>query len=307
VSPNSLGEFLVQTCNLTTLDKKIYDIVSEQYLPSSERNNTYFYGQGTLKYSGFSNSVETKVIGSMKMISSGNSSYLVRSESPSSFNQLNQIVKSNSALLLDLKISKTEALGFVEIPNGIDIDSLLSDSIKTDRSTVKKRYKPSVGDNTFTIGSKSSKLLIIQIAKIQGTGSKKYCLSLYSKVAETAKPSFMKKLAQYGLGLEDIHALTIRNLISSIVDCDLKMFINDFISKRFYLPSDATLATKVKKSEYKSAKVRYLASAFGASFKYLEDPQHSEEAINLLQDYLPKIQDSLTKCEAKKSKKKSEP
>lgn len=269
-----LNKLEVQNCNLTTLDKETYNSVSSDFLPSSEGTSTHLYGQGALKYAGLANSNETKVIGEMKLGSSSEScSYLIRADSPKSLNNLNQIVKSKSPDLGQFKVSKTEAIGAIEIPSDIDVRHLLADSIQPDRSTIQHRYKPTVGDNTFTIGSKSSKLLTVTMSKIEGSNARRNCLSIYTKVAETSNPSFMKKLAKYGLGLEDIHGLVIRQFMKSITDCDLKTLLTMFVSKTFYLPSESTLARKEKAYAYQSTKVRYMMSAFNTALKVVHSSQ----------------------------------
>lgn len=104
VPTKMLGDFVIQNCTLTTLDKPTYDTISNEFLTVQEGRKTHVYGQGTLAYSGYTNSDESKIIGCLGGNQADHSSYLIRSNGKSSFDALNQIIKSKPTDLTTVKV-----------------------------------------------------------------------------------------------------------------------------------------------------------------------------------------------------------
>jgi len=285
VPAEMIENLVVESCNITTSSKSSYEVLSSKILSPNENQVSTRYGTGPLSYKGFSNEAGTLIAAESE--SPDKTNYLVRAVGKQALKKLEGVVSNHSSSLTDCKVSNSQAIAGLEIPNGIDAGTLISNAMQNQQNLGKKRLKVAMTPSgIFEIGTRiSNKHIQVSLSRKEGTPSRS-CLCVTSVVKET-KSNFFPTLDKQNLILSDIHALSIREAFEALNDCDLKLSMIDFIKKTFSLPSKDKL--KAKKINNLPSKVKYLQSALNASIKYLEDAELKDSARIVMISYLNQL------------------
>lgn len=284
VSDSLLNVFELRSCTLTMSDKDIFKLVSGKYVlnePISEMK----YGTGVLAYTGQGLDNGSMFVG--QATSRSNSTlYLIRAETNQYCVKLNSVVRAETAKLAAIRMSVSEGLGGIRIPDNVNPDVLLQKAINKQSQLKSKRLKVSLtSQGFFEIGSPSS-TKFIQVALVhQASDPNKQCLCIVSRVRESS-PKFMGMLDNRNLGLEDIHALSIRDSFEALIDCELKKLVLDYVKCMFQVPTKEALKPK---KIIQSPKVRYIQSAFASSLEYLNNPALKEDIQTSINAYLDQL------------------
>lgn len=264
----------VECCNLITSESKEFNLIKTKLLEQNEFKTPIKYGNGVLAYDCLCNSDETIMVGQNKT----KKSYLIRVVTKQKFELLNRIVRVEARHLLNTKVSVSDAIGGISLEDSTETQQLLENALKA-QTTKAKRVKFSISTSkVFQMGTNASSTFIqLQLVKDKSNPSK-YCLCLLSKTKET-KPQLLTLMNTYNLGLEDIHALSLRKVVKNLEDCELKSLLLRWINKAFSLPSTETMAKR--KTTYPT-KVLYVQRALSATLKYLADDSLKDEVKTLV-------------------------
>ncbi len=278
---NLVNNFELQLVNLTTLSEDVYNLLSSQFFTVDDLLIDIKYGAGALVYKGRGTSNEYKICGSRTK--GTEKTYLVHSQQPTTCNILNTIVKGNSENLHECKIASSEGVFGISLASVANIDVLLENAM-TENQNLKKRIKISQTSNRVIEIGGSSTSKFFQICIVPGlTNPQERYLLIVSKIKETS-PKFLKMLDLANLGLEDFHALALRDIFTSLNDCELKSLVLHFLKTVFSLPSEENLKSKTKKLA--NPKIKYINGAFQSVLKYLKDPSLKVEIQTITEKFI---------------------
>nr|YP_009491981.1 hypothetical protein [Pediastrum angulosum]YP_009492024.1 hypothetical protein [Pediastrum angulosum]AWI68123.1 hypothetical protein [Pediastrum angulosum]AWI68124.1 hypothetical protein [Pediastrum angulosum] len=284
--PNEMKDHLIiHSCNVTTPSKKNHEVLASKVLEPNEPTIPASYGSGPLSFKGSSNADGTIIIAQNSSASSP--SYLVRVEGTKAFDKLEKAISKNLSNLSESKISNSQAIFGVEIPNGIDTENLIAHAMESQQSSTQKRMKVSLtAKGTLEIGSKNStKSVQVGLVRDLSTPPKK-CLCILSITKET-NPQWLINMQSSNLDLSDIHVLNIRNSAECLNDCNLKDIMLSAMKKEFSLPPKEKINSK--KAGALPSKLKFLNSAFNSSFNYLDNPELKDLVKALIESYLEQL------------------
>lgn len=200
--------------------------------------------------------------------------------------KFNTVLQGMTSTLGDLRVSTTEGLGGISLEDGVNPKDLIASAIESQKDLSLKKLKVSLtSKGYFQIGSSTATKHILIGEAIDST-TKEKCLCIISKVKETS-PKFIGLLNERNLGLEDIHALSIRECFNKLKDCKLKTIVLSYIKQAFTIPTQDSL--KVKKDSVPT-KIKYLQSSLNSTFKYLNDESLKTSTNEVVNEFLVKLE-----------------
>lgn len=296
VSRAEFSTISVKTLNVTTLDKKQYELLQKGILTETTTSRDGLYGAGSLAYTGKYYMEGNLFIGSRQ----GDKGYIIRSSTNDGTVKLSSLIKKEATNLSGCKLSQSEAKIVIPLPTSVNADTLISETVNAQTGRSSRVNIAATANSVLVIGSANSKRFIQIVVTSDDSRPANKCLSILQKSKEQVS-GVIKLVADRDLTIEDYHAMSLRDATECLINCDLKSIIEDFVAQNSRAPSKKSLVTS--RSDDLPSKAKFVKRAFGSSIGYLDDADIRSYILNLFKIYIPIMQEAIN-SENKGSSKK---